>query len=271
MKHPELKAHIVKTLTKKTNFLTEHIERIADAFMGNLPESIFTPTREQVLRWDGLPELLFDFCKAFHIDGPIDTAVEPIKQFISKQLSALTLEPESLIGREVRGFSFESGLDTDILYVPEMDSFIGVIGKVIEVQNGAVMIDFPLTHFWYPLSEIHAHLVDEPTPQTYPAKTAVGPVLTEEMAKRVYDRLLEMGKRNGAQQIGWGVYGVSTCYEIEEIRFGHINTYRSQGYHLITPEEFLGVEAEASVNQDLADLKRIVCEGQKLIDKLETK
>jgi len=239
MKHPKLKAAMAEAL--KVRYGT--VEDWAEHIIASLPESVFTPTREQVLRWEGLPELLDQYEKS----------LQPEEIFIAQQLSALT---------------------------------------------------------------------PEPAPPTYPLKTAVGPVQTEEMAERVYDRLIEMGKRDGAQQIGWGVYRASTCYEIEYIRFGHINTYSSQGYTIITPEEFLGIvlvtedgveitdtkqkvwhimkaetsvwadymsaalatkhidkapwfstreAAEASVNQDLADLKRIVSEGQKLIDKPETK
>jgi len=286
MKHPELKAALIEALTL-TGYEDPPRDLIVNDLINSLPESLFTPTREQVLRWDGLPELLDQYEKS----------LQPEEVFISEQLSALTPEPESLIGRKVddhpRFFVDKRPgciAVRDRLH-PDFDpSYQGLHFDTVDViyyshgvkaQDGWVMADRDVKkahsvcdhlNSLLPASEIHAHLVDEP--QTYPDKTAVGPVLTEAMAVRVCKKLDEMGKKwliSGSylHTSNWAAYKEGTYYGINEGTCGSANDYK--GYTLITPEEFLGVEAEASVNQDLSDLKRIVSEGQKLIEKLETK
>jgi len=165
MTHPELKAALIETIRH-----AKSLEGWADAVL-----DAFTPTREQVLRWDGLPLLLAEY----------GLGKEMPLTFISGQLSALTTEP---------------------------------------------------------------------SPQTYPLKTAVGPVLTEEMAVRVCNRLHEMGKkwqasgRSYRDTTNWDSRREETCYSINEGEFSNLAYYQClNGYTLITPEEFLGVEAEASV------------------------
>ena len=65
---------------------------------------------------------------------------------------------EDLLEKEIRGFKFSDGPG----YVPAMNKYIGVIGKIKSVRNDSVTIKFPNHDTWsYPLSEIHEHLVEE--------------------------------------------------------------------------------------------------------------
>jgi len=296
MTHPELKAALIEALEKlDAAFPESQANQI-------LSKVDFTPTREQVLRSPETEAIANDFAYFLigrmeaHTNSTLDE-MDHWEDFKGKQLSALTPEPESLIGRKVddhpRFFVDKRPgciAVRDRLH-PDFDpSYQGLHFDTVDViyyshgvkaQDGWVMADRDVKkahsvcdhlNSLLPASEIHAHLVDEP--QTYPDKTAVGPVLTEAMAVRVCKKLDEMGKKwliSGSylHTSNWAAYKEGTYYGINEGTCGSANDYK--GYTLITPEEFLGVEAEASVKQDVADLKRIVSEGQKLIEKLETK
>jgi hypothetical protein len=65
---------------------------------------------------------------------------------------------EDLLEKEIRGFKFRDGPG----YVPRMNDYIGVIGKIRYVSSDSVSVKFPNHDTWsYPLSEIHEHLVEE--------------------------------------------------------------------------------------------------------------
>jgi len=107
-------------------------------------------------------------------------------------------------------------------------------------------------------------LTPEPSPQTYPLKTAVGPVLTPEMAKRVCNRLHEMGKKwrgriSYLESPFWKKYGSETCYEINEGGFADLEYHQSNGYTLITPEEFLGIVLVTEDGVEVTDPYQQVC------------
>jgi len=265
MKHPELKAALIEALRH-----TKSLEEAADAVL-----AAFTPTREQVLRWEGLPDLLDSYFLAL-------TKVFPNKwsgrEWVDMELSALTPEPGSLIGRKVdkpRFFVDERAgciAVRDRLHPRYDPSYQGLHSDTVDVifyahgsnvdsgweidERDKLKANSVCDHLnsLFPDSQIHAHLVDEPTPQTYPLKTAVGPVLTEEMAVRVCKKLHEMGKkwqasgRSYRDTTNWDSRREETCYSINEGEFSNLAYYQClNGYTLITPEEFLGVEAEASV------------------------
>ena len=66
---------------------------------------------------------------------------------------------ENLIGRKVKGFKFEGCFD--LSYLSEMDKKIGEVGKVIIIEDDTFGVEFKNDQYWYPLSEIEKHLVEE--------------------------------------------------------------------------------------------------------------
>ena len=65
---------------------------------------------------------------------------------------------EDLLGKEIKGFKFKDGPG----YVPRMNNYINVIGRIRYVSSDSVDVRFPDQDTWsYPLSEIHEHLVEE--------------------------------------------------------------------------------------------------------------
>ena len=65
---------------------------------------------------------------------------------------------EDLLEKEIRGFKFSDGPG----YVPRMNDYIGVTGRIRYVGGDAVSVKFPNGDSWsYPLSEIHEHLVEQ--------------------------------------------------------------------------------------------------------------
>jgi hypothetical protein len=68
---------------------------------------------------------------------------------------------KNLIRRKVKGFKFEN---EELSYLERMDEYIGKVGEIKEVSIKDVCISFGDDFFYYPLSEIENHLVDdEPT------------------------------------------------------------------------------------------------------------
>lgn len=84
-----------------------------------------TLTKEQVLRWDGLPELLYEFVKKFHVNGPLESAIDPIKDFISAQLEPEAVEEARKVVLKCQdGDCYDSG-QTVFYATPETGEIFG--------------------------------------------------------------------------------------------------------------------------------------------------
>ena len=68
----------------------------------------------------------------------------------------------NLKGRKVKGFKFKDRSPQDIIYIPEMDSYIGRVGVVTDVTALRCYVEFDCgAEYEYPLSRIEKHLVSD--------------------------------------------------------------------------------------------------------------
>jgi len=70
---------------------------------------------------------------------------------------------KNYIGKKIRGFRFESEMD-DLLFNREMRKNIGEIGEIIVQHESSVKIQFEKESWYYPISLVDEHLVEE-TPE----------------------------------------------------------------------------------------------------------
>jgi hypothetical protein len=67
---------------------------------------------------------------------------------------------KNYIGKKIRGFRFESEMD-DLLFNREMRKNIGEIGEIIVQHESSVKIQFEKESWYYPISLVDEHLVEE--------------------------------------------------------------------------------------------------------------
>lgn len=69
---------------------------------------------------------------------------------------------ENLIGRKVRGFNFKY-IDNSLDYISRMNKHIGEIGVIEDFDeiDKTIKVKFKDASWYYPLSEIEKHLVEE--------------------------------------------------------------------------------------------------------------
>jgi hypothetical protein len=70
---------------------------------------------------------------------------------------------KNYIGKKIRGFRFESEMD-DLLFNRGMRKNIGEIGEIIVQHESSVKIQFEKEFWYYPISLVDEHLVEE-TPE----------------------------------------------------------------------------------------------------------
>lgn len=66
---------------------------------------------------------------------------------------------KDLIGKEVRGFKFES-ITNGLSYNTCMDIHIGEVGEITHIERNWCQVDFKDDFWQYPISEVRNHLVD---------------------------------------------------------------------------------------------------------------
>jgi len=68
---------------------------------------------------------------------------------------------KNYIGKKCRGFFFGEQDNSEYSFYSVMEDYIGVIGTIVEQENDYVLIYFNGSSWYYPISEIEKHLVDE--------------------------------------------------------------------------------------------------------------
>ena len=68
---------------------------------------------------------------------------------------------ENYIGRKCKGFKFKEEDGIYIFFFKDMQECIGKVGIITEQYEDDVLIDFDGVTWYYPISEIEKHLVDE--------------------------------------------------------------------------------------------------------------
>jgi hypothetical protein len=73
------------------------------------------------------------------------------------------MNTNKLIGKKVKGFKFDDGIQKDFEYVSDMDSQIGKIGKIKNYRNSdnSYHVEFENDYWFYPAELIEQHLVEE--------------------------------------------------------------------------------------------------------------
>jgi hypothetical protein len=103
---------------------------------------------------------------------------------------------KNYVGRKIRGFRFESEMD-DLLFNREMRKNIGEIGEIIVQHESSVKIQFEKESWYYPISLVDEHLVEE-TPEI--------PQLGEGVLMEVSDNGVDWYKRNIIARLISGYY-----------------------------------------------------------------
>lgn len=125
------------------------------------------------------------------------------------------MEKKHLIGKKVRGFRFERDDSIPLSFTVGMEPFLGEVGIISDVDSGRVKVCFPGDHWYYPLSEIEKHLIDD-TPSQY------------EVGMTVYDYKYGKGLVKSID------YGLNGCEEFPvEVDFGgHSEFYTKNGQYI---------------------------------------
>lgn len=73
------------------------------------------------------------------------------------------MNKDKLIGRKMRAFEFTQGTD-DVNWIKAKERLIGRIGIILGYSNKAAIVSFENENhkYWYPLSMVAEHLIDEP-------------------------------------------------------------------------------------------------------------
>ena len=72
---------------------------------------------------------------------------------------------KNYVGRKIRGFSFKDGTD-GVGWDRDMRAYIGREGLIISAFNGFANVEFEDDETWYyPISLIEPHLIEENTPE----------------------------------------------------------------------------------------------------------
>lgn len=69
-----------------------------------------------------------------------------------------TTTHQDLIGRKVRGFKFDT---VELYFDVDMQKYVGKIGVIDDIDESSVCVEFENDYWWYPISLIHEHLVEE--------------------------------------------------------------------------------------------------------------
>ena len=108
-------------------------------------------------------EIINDYLFLKH-NGMLHTGTfepETYKEITIEQLRILA-DPESLIGRKVKGFWFNTNKFPKITYTILMDRFIDKVGVITSITSESCKVQF-LNYYWrYPKELIHEHLIEEP-------------------------------------------------------------------------------------------------------------
>lgn len=68
---------------------------------------------------------------------------------------------KNYVGRKCKGFKFAEEDDEQPIFLSAMEQHIGKIGVITEQYEDEVLIDFNGISWYYPVSEIEKHLIDE--------------------------------------------------------------------------------------------------------------
>lgn len=68
---------------------------------------------------------------------------------------------KNYIGKKCKGFKFEEEDGMYIFFYKDMQECIGKVGIITEQYEDDVLIDFDGVTWYYPISEIEKHLIDE--------------------------------------------------------------------------------------------------------------
>ena len=71
---------------------------------------------------------------------------------------------KNYVGRKIIGFRFEDGTD-GVFYSPDMKGLIGKIGLIIEHNSSNVYVEIGNGYWYYPISLIEQHLIEEESPE----------------------------------------------------------------------------------------------------------
>jgi hypothetical protein len=71
---------------------------------------------------------------------------------------------KNYVGRKIRGFKFEDGID-DVRWLYGKETYIGKIGEIISQYHSFVDVKFNDSRWAYPISLIEPHLIEEETPE----------------------------------------------------------------------------------------------------------
>lgn len=130
---------------------------------------------------------------------------------------------ESLIGRKVKGFKFDSEKYNGLLYAPLMYDYIGEVGEIIKYHSfdNSYRVEFDASSWHYPADLIEQHLVEDNPLDSLP-------MLGEGVLCEVWDDEHYKSKRYVCARtlkgyIAWaGVYGK----EEEEINYSRIHHWK---------------------------------------------
>lgn len=68
---------------------------------------------------------------------------------------------KNYVGRKCKGFKFREEDDEVLIFFSAMEQYIDKVGVITEQDEYDVLIDFNGVSWYYPISEIEKHLVDE--------------------------------------------------------------------------------------------------------------
>jgi hypothetical protein len=71
---------------------------------------------------------------------------------------------KNYVGRKIRGFRFEDGTD-GVVWIESKEKHIGIIGEIICQHEKYVILQFKIESWYYPISLIEQHLIEEETPE----------------------------------------------------------------------------------------------------------
>ena len=150
-------------------------------------------------------------------------------------------DPESLIGRKVKGFWFNNREYDRLPYDDKMNNHIGEIGEIKKINKfifKSVEVQFKNDWWHYPLELIHEHLIKETMKLTDITEKQVVHCATEEEAKRICKLAHDNGLKwdNGYSYLEvnyWEEYKEQTCYDFNIDAFADIKFHKQRGYEII--------------------------------------
>ena len=182
-------------------------------------------------------------------DGNINIVsckTEKYQEITINQLRILA-DPESLIGRKVKGFKFEDREYNGLGFANEMNELLGktgIIKKYYEKYDSFLITFTENFGYLYPLELIHEHLIKETMKITDLTEKQAVHCTTEEEAKRICKIAHEQGLkwRDGfsyLQENYWETHKEQTCYDFNMGAFADIIYHKERNYEIISSTQII--------------------------------